>query len=76
MLEELYNSTKAVPIKLKASDAQSLDIPKEEYLHHPAKFHFAFNEDQMAVEKLSEGIRGFAKAAVDLKSILTEKMGN
>ena len=35
---------------------------------------FYFNEDQMAVEKLSEGIRKFAADAVTLKDLLKEKI--
>jgi transaldolase len=35
---------------------------------------FYFNEDQMATEKLSEGIRKFAADAVTLKDLLKEKI--
>ncbi|MBQ5153777.1 transaldolase, partial [Macrococcus caseolyticus] len=61
LLEELYNSEAPVPKKLDASNASALDIKKQEFLDYPAKFHFELNQDQMAVEKLSEGIRNFAK---------------
>ncbi|KAK4989804.1 Transaldolase [Elasticomyces elasticus] len=74
LLEELYNSKDAVPQKLKAEDAGSLDIPKREYLNDEPTFRFDFNEDQMAVEKLREGISKFAADAVTLKDILKKKI--
>jgi len=74
LLEELYNSQDAVPKKLDAGGATSLNIKKEEYLEHEAKFRFAFNEDQMAVEKLREGISKFAADAETLKLILKKKI--
>ncbi|KAL1303692.1 hypothetical protein AAFC00_007044 [Neodothiora populina] len=74
LLEELYNSTDAIPQKLNASDATNLDIEKKEYLHKEAAFRFDFNEDPMAVNKLSEGISKFAADAVTLKDILKEKL--
>ncbi|ODH50998.1 transaldolase [Paracoccidioides brasiliensis] len=75
LLEELYNSTAYIPKKLDASKAATLDIPKRSYLNDEALFRFDFNEDQMAVEKLREGISKFAADAVTLKNILKEKIG-
>ncbi|PGG98752.1 transaldolase [Helicocarpus griseus UAMH5409] len=74
LLEELYNSTTPVPKKLDAADATKLDIPKRAYLNDEALFRFDFNEDQMAVEKLREGISKFAADAVTLKGILKAKL--
>ncbi|EEP78921.1 transaldolase [Uncinocarpus reesii 1704] len=74
LLEELYNSTASVPKKLDASAATKLDIPKRSYLNDEALFRFDFNEEQMAVEKLREGISKFAADAVTLKKILREKI--
>jgi transaldolase len=74
LLEDLYNSTDAVPQKLDGSKAQSMDIPKKTYINDEATFRFDFNEEQMAVEKLREGISKFAADAVTLKEILKEKM--
>ena len=74
LLEQLYNSKDEVPAKLKASDATNLDIPKVSYLNDEAKFRFDFNEEQMAVEKLRDGISVFAAAAVQLKDIIKQKM--
>jgi transaldolase len=74
LLEDLYNSTDKVPQKLDAAKAQSLDIPKKSYIDDEALFRFDFNEEQMAVEKLREGISKFAADAVTLKEILKEKI--
>ncbi|KAK6504304.1 sedoheptulose-7-phosphate:D-glyceraldehyde-3- phosphate transaldolase [Arthrobotrys conoides] len=74
LLEELYNSTSAVPQKLNAESATTLDIEKKSYLDNEAVFRYDFNEDQMAVEKLSDGIRKFAADAVTLKNILKSKL--
>ncbi|KAK2756535.1 sedoheptulose-7-phosphate:D-glyceraldehyde-3- phosphate transaldolase [Arachnomyces sp. PD_36] len=74
LLEELYNSQEAVPKKLDAASAASLDIPKRNYLTDEALFRFDFNEDQMATEKLREGISKFAADAETLKNILREKI--
>jgi len=74
LLEELYNSQEAVPKKLASEKATSLDIKKESYIDNEPEFRFFFNEDQMATEKLSDGIRNFAADAVTLKGILKEKL--
>jgi len=74
LLEDLYNSQDKVPQKLKAEEAHSLDIPKRTYIKDEATFRFDFNEEQMAVEKLREGISKFAADAVTLKGILREKI--
>lgn len=74
LLEELLNSEEAVPKKLDATAASSLDIEKKSYISDEALFRFDFNEDQMAVEKLREGISKFAADAVTLKDILKQKL--
>jgi transaldolase len=74
LLEELFNSTDAVPKKLDASGAASLNLEKKSYLSDEALFRFDFNEEQMAVEKLREGISKFAADAVTLKEILKAKI--
>jgi len=74
LLEELYNMTDKVEKKLDAADAKTLDIEKKSYLHDESLFRFDFNEEQMAVEKLREGISKFAADAVTLKNILREKI--
>jgi len=74
LLEELFNSKDAIPQKLNASSASSLNIEKKSYINDEALFRFYFNEDQMAVEKLREGISKFAADAVTLKDILRKKI--
>jgi len=74
LLEDLFNSTDKVEKKLDASSASSLDIEKRSYVDDEALFRFEFNEEQMAVEKLREGISKFAADAVTLKGILKEKI--
>ncbi|KAF2646432.1 transaldolase [Massarina eburnea CBS 473.64] len=74
LLEQLYNSQDSVPKKLDASGANTTDIEKKTYIDDEAEFRFFFNEDQMAVEKLREGISKFAADAVTLKDILRKKI--
>ncbi|KAJ5381354.1 Transaldolase [Penicillium cataractarum] len=74
LLEDLYNSTAAVPKKLDSASAATLDIPKRNYLEHEAAFRFDFNEEAMAVEKLREGISKFAADAETLKGLLKAKI--
>jgi len=74
LLEDLINSTEAVPKKLDAAAASSLNIEKKSYVDDESLFRFDFNEDQMAVEKLREGISKFAADAETLKAILKAKV--
>lgn len=74
LLEELYNSEESVPKKLSSEDATNLSIEKLSYVDNEAEFRFALNEDQMATEKLSQGIRSFAADANILKTIIKEKI--
>jgi transaldolase len=68
------SSQEAVPKKLDASTAASLDTDKKTYINSESAFRFDFNEDQMAVEKLREGISKFAADAVVLKDIIKAKV--
>ncbi|KAK1989655.1 transaldolase, partial [Colletotrichum falcatum] len=74
LLEELLNSDAPVPKKLDATAAQSLNIEKKSYINDEPLFRFDFNEEQMAVEKLREGISKFAADAVTLKDIIKAKV--
>ncbi|KAK6905024.1 transaldolase [Kwoniella mangroviensis CBS 10435] len=74
LLDELAKSNDAVPKKLDAKDADSAPIDKVSYLDDEAKFRWALFEDQMAFEKLHEGIRGFAKDGQTLKDLLKAKL--
>jgi len=74
LLEELLNSDAPVPKKLDASGAAALNLEKKAYINNEPTFRFDFNEDQMAVEKLREGISKFAADAVTLKDIIKAKL--
>ncbi|KAJ5747981.1 uncharacterized protein N7511_009677 [Penicillium nucicola] len=74
LLEDLYNSTAAVPQKLDSLAAAKLDIPKRSYLGNEALFRFDLNEQAMAVEKLRESISKFAADADALKELLKQKI--
>ena len=70
LLEELDKADGALDRKLspetfKAEPLQSLD---------EKQFRWALNEDQMATEKLSEGIRLFAKDLVALRSMVKKEL--
>lgn len=68
LLEELKNTTQAVPQKLSAEQAKSATLSK---LHVDEKaFRLMLNEDAMATEKLAEGIRVFAADLGKLETLL------
>jgi transaldolase len=68
------NSDEPVPSKLDASQASSQNIERKTYIKDESLFRFDFNEEQMAVEKLREGISKFAADAITLKQELAEKI--
>jgi len=69
-LEEMKNSHDAVKAALNSEEKTNL--PKKHYDEN--SFRWDLNEDQMATEKLSDGIRLFAQAARDLEKMLKEKL--
>jgi len=72
LLAELDNMSQDAPKKLSVEMAQGTDSTK---LHlDEAGFRWLHNEDEMAVEKLSQGIRGFAVDAAKLETIIKEKL--
>ena len=75
LLEELKNSTNPVPKKLDAAQAAQADpLPKVSFIDNEPEFRWALLEEQMAFEKLHEGIRKFAEDAVTLRKLLREKL--
>jgi transaldolase len=68
LLDELQKSTQPLPRKLDPAKAAAHPI-KELSLDEKA-FRFLLNEDAMATEKLSEGIRNFTKDIVKLEQLL------
>lgn len=70
LLGELENSTDAIPKKLDTTTALKMDIEKIDM--DEKTFRWMMNEDQMATDKLSEGIRKFAIDGRKLESMLRE----
>lgn len=70
LLEELEGASGTVEKKLSA-DRISADTVEKHHVDEQA-FRWALNEDAMATEKLSEGIRNFAKDTVTLEKFLSE----
>uniref|UniRef100_A0A8C2M9Q4 Transaldolase n=1 Tax=Cricetulus griseus TaxID=10029 RepID=A0A8C2M9Q4_CRIGR len=69
--ELLKDNTNLAPV-LSIKAAQTSDLEK---IHLDEKaFRLLHNEDQMAVEKLSDGIQKFAADAINLERMLTERM--
>ncbi len=52
--------------------AMAMDLKKISLTE--AEFRFMHNEDQMAVEKLSEGIRKFTVDTIKLEALIKEKL--
>jgi transaldolase len=72
LLAELKGTTEPVERKLKPELAQSSKV--ERLSLDEKKFHWLLNEDAMATEKLSEGIRVFNTDAVKLKQLIATKV--
>jgi len=71
LLEELKQSNEHVPRKLHFTG--HVDPSKAIKLDEKS-FRWQFNEDQMATEKLSDGIRKFAQDTVKLEAIIVAKI--
>jgi len=75
LLEELKNSSDSVPKKLESESASQDKQEKVTFINDESAFRWALFEDQMAFEKLHEGIRGFAKDGQALKDMIKQKIG-
>uniref|UniRef100_A0A8C0HJ30 Transaldolase n=1 Tax=Chelonoidis abingdonii TaxID=106734 RepID=A0A8C0HJ30_CHEAB len=72
LLGELSKENTKLTPTLSAKDAQTSNLEK---IHMDEKtFRWEHKEDQMAVEKLSDGIRKFAADAIKLERMLKERM--
>ncbi|MDR3624882.1 MAG: transaldolase [Chlamydiales bacterium] len=71
-LEELQSTEGDVPRKLDPEKAKNAKI--ERITFDEGKFHYLFNNNQMAVEKLSEGIRNFSKDLIKLEDFISKKI--
>jgi len=72
LLGELQATIGDLPRKLDPSKAASMDIAKISI--DKATFDKMHAEDQMAYDKLDEGIKGFTKALEDLEKLLAERL--
>lgn len=70
LLDELDAATGELPRKLSAEET----TPDPLVSLDEKAFRWALNEDAMATEKLSEGIRGFAKDLATLREMVTKKL--
>jgi transaldolase len=71
LLQELANSSEPIQRKLDVASAKSADIKKVSF--DEKSFRFALNEDAMATEKTSEGIRTFAADIRKLEALIAAK---
>jgi transaldolase len=72
LLAELDKMSESVAVKLTVDSAAATEGDK---IHlDEAGFRWLHNEDDMAVEKLSSGIRGFAADAAKLEAIIHDKL--
>lgn len=72
LLKELDASNEKVSLKLSADEAKNSKLTKIEM--NETIFRWMLNEDQMATEKLSEGIRNFAADSKKLEAMLKERI--
>ncbi|XP_072045972.1 transaldolase-like [Amphiura filiformis] len=72
LLEELANSQVEVSQKLSAATAKKQDF--EQVSLDEKSFRYQHNQDQMGVEKLSDGIRKFAADAIKLENMIKERL--
>jgi len=72
LLAELEASQEAVTPNLNLEEAKKLDMEKINL--DEATFRWMLNEDQMATEKLSEGIRKFAIDQVKMDNMVRERI--
>ena len=73
LLGELQAATDPITPKLNAANAKSLKIDR--IGSDEKTFRWLLNEDAMATEKTSEGIRNFAKDIVKLETLVTSIIG-
>jgi transaldolase len=71
LLAELQNVGGDVPRKLDPEKAKGLDIPKINI--DEKTFRLMLNDDQMATEKLSDGIRKFAEDSLKLENLIVKE---
>jgi transaldolase len=73
LMEELSKSTEPVERKLSPEKAKSAQIERLEL--DEKKFRYLVNDNAMATDKTSEGIRKFAADVVKLEKLVESKLG-
>ncbi|QLG70924.1 hypothetical protein HG535_0A08710 [Zygotorulaspora mrakii] len=74
LLDELYNSTDAVPKVLDAESAKEEGEDKVSFITDEPTFRYELNDDEMATEKLGDGIRKFSADIVTLFDLIEKKV--
>jgi len=74
LLSALQDSDKTLVQKLTVDAAKAMDLPRVSYINDEAAFRWEMNQDAMATEKLSEGIRKFAIDQDKLENMLAERL--
>ncbi|CAI4494874.1 CIC_collapsed_G0020860.mRNA.1.CDS.1 [Saccharomyces cerevisiae] len=74
LLEQLYESTDPIENKLNSESAKEEGVEKVSFINDEPHFRYVLNEDQMATEKLSDGIRKFSADIEALYKLVEEKM--
>ena len=72
LLEKLSQSTESVDVHLEKKKAANSDL--KEVAVDEKVFRWQMNEDEMATDKLSEGIRKFAADAIKLEDLLRKRL--
>jgi transaldolase len=72
LLGQLAEADGDVPVKLSVDSAKGMNIDKINATE--PVFRWAMNEDKMATDKLSEGIRGFTADLIKLEAYIQQKM--
>jgi len=72
LLDELRHSTEPVPVRLSAE--RVVKGSQQPVQLSEADFRWALNENQMATEKLSDGIRKFAADTTKLEAIISKRL--
>ena len=73
LMEELSKSTEPVERKLSPEKAKSAQIERLEL--DEKEFRYLVNDNAMATDKTSEGIRKFAADVVKLEKLVESKLG-
>lgn len=67
-------NSEPVPKKLESESAHKTEMEKVSFINNESSFRWELFDDQMAFDKLHDGIRGFAKDGAALKDMLKEKL--